>query len=134
MNGQKFEPILAIVGQPGSIAMIINMQGTPDNTRGNLQSNLNSSSTDIRNLRLDTWYQVEAQLVMNSAYDRADGVFRLWLSGTQVMEYTDIRYMRDAWTRWIWGNVHIAPTWGGQGGTLTRTWYWYLDNMYISGR
>ena len=130
-NGLKFEPIIGIHGQPGAAGLHFNLQGTQDNGRGDLMPNA-GTGTDVNNLKLNTWYLVEVQLEMNSAYGVANGILRGWLNGVQVFNYGDIRYLRDG-AAYVWNNVHVVPTWGGQGGTIQQSWSWYLDQLYASG-
>jgi len=131
INGLKFEPIIGIHGQPGAAGLHFNLQGTQDNPRGDLMPNT-GTGTDVNNLQINKWYKVEVVLEMNSAFGTANGILRAWLDGVQVFNYTDIRYLRDA-NPYVWGNVHIVSTWGGQGGTINNTWYWFLDHLYASG-
>jgi hypothetical protein len=58
----------------------------------------------------------------------------VWLNGVQVLNYNDIRFLRDATNAYFWETVHIAPTWGGQGGTINTTMDWFLDHLYVSGQ
>lgn len=133
INGAKFEPIIAIQGQAGSARLVFNLQGTQDNARGTLLPNLNTTLGDISSMRADTWYRVEVLLQMNSAYGVADGVLRGWLDGVEFFALRDVRFLRDGVNPYVWDNVHVSPTWGGQGGTITAGWSWYLDHLYVSG-
>lgn len=133
INGAKFEPIIAIQGQAGSARLVFNLQGTQDNARGTLLPNLNTTLGDISSMRADTWYRVEVLLQMNTAYGVADGVLRGWLDGVEFFALRDVRFLRDGVNPYVWDNVHVSPTWGGQGGTITAGWSWYLDHLYVSG-
>ncbi len=124
--GGKFEPILSI-SNGGNLQM--NPQGTEDNARGNLQANAGSGA-----LTRNQWYDVEVVLEMNSAYGVPDGVFKVWLNGNLVMNYADIKYLRDSTNAYVWDVLHVNPTWGGQGGTINQTQYLYFDHFYVGGR
>ena len=65
----------------------------------------------------------------------ADGVFRAWVNGVLVTEYTDVVY-RDEATPNIRGltAVNWAQVYGGTGGAKTRTDYQDVDRICVSVR
>lgn len=135
--GGKFEPILAIAGGAPPLRMIVNLQGTQDNARngtGVMTANTaQAPSTEVDNLVAGKWYKIEVLLHMNSAFNVADGILRIWLDGVMVMNYTDIRYLRDGNNAYFWDTVHQVAKWGGQAGTLNQTQYVFYDHVYVSG-
>ncbi len=56
----------------------------------------------------------------------------MWIDGVQTHNYTDITYLTPTLTTKF--NLYKwNPTWGGSGGTRTRTDYVLIDHVYISG-
>jgi len=55
------------------------------------------------------------------------GIFRSWFDGAKVMEYTNMNYPNNGF-----GEIQIAPVWGGIGDTKNETDYYWLDHIHIS--
>lgn len=123
------EPFLALNDNgDGTFTLAVNFQGTPDNGAGFFDA------TGIgAEMEADTWYQIETYLVLNSANEVADGIFRCWVNGTLVIERTDVEYRNDT-DPLYWSTLHVAPTFGGSSGAANDTeFYFDLDHIYVKG-
>ena len=127
----KFEPYLVLLRNgSGGFRIGVNFQGSQDNTLGFFWS----STAPGNNLRPATRYVIETQLVMNSAYGVADGIFRCWINGTLVLQRTNVRYLRDNLGGWVWNNLHVSPTFGGdRGAPNPATFYMDLGDSEVWG-
>lgn len=78
------------------------------------------------------WQHWEAVLELNEL-SRANGVFRMWVDGNLVLDYSDVTYVTpDAplgFNLWKWN-----PTWGGHNrANRTREDFIQIDDVYLSG-
>jgi hypothetical protein len=77
------------------------------------------------------WHHLEVVAEVNSPGAR-NGIFRMWVDGQQIMNYSDVVYTtperRFKFTGWKWN-----PTWGGREGVKTREDLVDFDHVYISG-
>ncbi len=77
------------------------------------------------------WHHWEAVMAVNTL-GAANGVFKMWIDGTQTHNYSDVVYITPAAPLglflWKWN-----PTWGGSGGVRTRADYIDIDQVYMSG-
>jgi hypothetical protein len=73
---------------------------------------------------LGTWHLVEVYMKFGAG---STGTFRSWFDGAKVMEYTNINYPNN----WF-GEIQIAPVWGGIGDTKGETDYYWIDHIHIS--
>jgi hypothetical protein len=73
---------------------------------------------------LGTWHLVEVYMKYGA---NGTGIFRSWFDGTKVMEYTNINYPNNGF-----GEIQIAPVWGGIGETKNETDYYWIDHIHIS--
>lgn len=93
----------------------------------NLSPNVNRSKV----MTAGRWHRWEAVLELNTL-GRANGIFKMWIDGVQIMDYRDVVYITSGNTNgfhgWKWN-----PTWGGAGGTKTRDDYIEIDHVYMSG-
>lgn len=94
-----------------------------------LPQNVNTSFRMIPGV----WYQYEFLAKLNFPVTAANGTFKLWLNGTLVMDYNDVRF-RNASAPDGWYGRSMTPIFGGLGGgNKTRIDDIYWDHMYISG-
>lgn len=132
----RAEPFLLLDGNAAPWRLTVNLQGSPLDSRNELRglaSNAPSANTtDVEDMKANTWYVVEVQVILNTP-GNPNGVFRMWLNGTLTHEYTDIRFLPGD-TQLYWSNGHFNSTWGGQGGTITSDMFLYWDHVYFSGR
>ena len=64
---------------------------------------------------------------------QANGILRVWLDGTRILNYTD-RIYRTAGNASGFFARSWASIWGGTGGTAkTRNDRIHIDHLYVSG-
>ena len=73
---------------------------------------------------LGAWHLVEVYMKYGA---NSTGIFRSWFDGAKVMEYTNINYPNN-----YFGEIQIAPVWGGVGDTKSETDYYWIDHIHIS--
>jgi hypothetical protein len=80
-----------------------------------------------------TWYTLETQVTLNSAFGVNDGEFRIWLNGSLLLAETGIRYSDPAWVG-VTGSQQkfetflIGDQWNGTFGS-TFSEYRLWDNV-----
>ncbi len=79
-----------------------------------------------------SWHHWEAVLELNDI-SRANGVFRMWVDGNRVIDYSDVTYVTTetpyGFNLWKWN-----PTWGGGNNVRrTRQDFVQIDDVYLSG-
>lgn len=134
-----YEPIIRLRGVgSGPLVLNVDLQGSEGAggdsraARGGL--NPNTSSARLATIQRGRWYVLEGVLEIGRD-DQRNGVLRLWLDGVLTHSYTDVEY-RKAGTAAApdnWGYIHIAPTWGGGGGTIPQLMWLDFDDFYVSG-
>lgn len=102
-------------------------------TQNLVSRNLTQNIDATAYVTVNTWHQLECQLVLNSGAGVADGIFRAWIDGVLVSQYTDVVYLTS-------GNVvkfniwYCNSTWGGSGGgNVLQDQYIDVDHIYMSG-
>ena len=86
-----------------------------------------------RPIKADVW-QVHEWLIDAGDVNQANGRFQWWIDGQLVMDHKNHKFRTTAdgnthgIYRWRW-----APTWGGMVGVRTRSDYYRIDDVYISG-
>jgi len=110
-------------GSPGGpYHMQVVAQGQPDPRTNYLEQNVQQVP-----VTLDKWHRLEFHLV---ARTDGTGVIRWWQDGQLLGEYTDFDFHPGGW-----GQIEVAPTWGGVGGPDKRQDdFFRYDHVYISGR
>lgn len=82
----------------------------------------------------DRWYWVEFHAVVNTCFTcpemQSDGLLEVWVNDVLIMRYTTVKYADVAGSRWK--IFQHAPEWGGSGGTIPATQYYYVDHTVIS--
>lgn len=82
--------------------------------------------------QVGVWHQFEIYMRLNTV-GQANGVWRWWLDGVLMGEYTNMTFITAGRPSGFFGRTFDA-VWGGSGGTAkSRTDYLWLDHMYISG-
>lgn len=59
-------------------------------------------------------------------------MLRVWLDGVLVIDRADLNYL-PADQSFHWSTVHVSPTFGGQGGSISPTFNLFFDEFYVSG-
>ena len=86
-----------------------------------------------QNLIVGQWHQLELNMELASSPTASDGILKQWISGTQTMNYSDVKF-QDAGNTSGFYQKHNSPTWGGRlGPNKTRDDWIYYDHCYISG-
>jgi len=92
---------------------------------------MNQNRTSARVMTVGSWHHWECLFEINNV-GSPDGIFRMWVDGTLIMDYSDVEYITPGNTNrffsWKWN-----PTWGGIGGTRTRSDQINIDHVYLSG-
>jgi hypothetical protein len=76
------------------------------------------------------WFHIEVVAKMNTL-GNADGFIDLWLDGVHVTHVANVKFQN---TPPNWRSLHLAPVWGGGGGTVANTMYMDFDDVYVSGK
>ena len=92
-----------------------------------LYQNVNTSPI----MTVGSWHHWEMLLTLNTL-GSANGTFKWWVDGTLIMNYTNVTYITSGYTHGFHA-YKWNPTWGGMGGTKTRTDFMRTDHVYISG-
>ena len=82
-------------------------------------------------MSVGSWHQWEMTFELNTL-GQANGKFRMWIDGIEVLNYSDVVYIVGSNTAEFYG-YKWNPTWGGTGGTKTRDDFILIDHVYISG-
>jgi hypothetical protein len=108
----------------------VGLQGpAPDcETRSRLIPNQGASG----NIERGEWHVVELQLILNNA-GQCDGVFRVWINDTMIMEYGDVGILESGEDARVFNQVQLSPTWGGGGDVTPHSFFMWLDQVYVSG-
>jgi hypothetical protein len=77
------------------------------------------------------WHHWEALLELNTV-GQSNGIFKWWIDGELVMNYSNMTYIYGTYTNGFY-DFNFNPTWGGTGGTKTKTDDILIDHIYISG-
>jgi hypothetical protein len=112
-------------GTTAPLMPIVRYQGSFD-TRAHFNQNVGSGVPMTRG----QWRHWELLLITNTP-GQANGVFRWWIDGQKVGDYTDVRLRNSTNT---WQYVYLQPIWGGVGSTVRSTQYLWIDHLRVSGR
>lgn len=134
------EPYVRLIDNgSGGFRMELNMQGTQDNDIDGDGSGTNDGTWyctgEAADMQVSTWYQIETYFKVNSAVGVADGVGKIWLNGSLVLDKNDLRIKHATNAASLyWMNVHFSPTYGG-GPNPNDTEFWFdIDRVYVSVR
>ncbi|MGH7561479.1 MAG: hypothetical protein ACRENB_10710, partial [Gemmatimonadales bacterium] len=136
-GGPRPEPIIRLRGvNAGNLVLNIDLQGSirdPRNNTGGLNPNTpGATAAGAFAIQRGRWYVVEIVLDMGTT-NGFNGKLQLWLDGVLTHTYSDVEYAPNTTGTWYWDMIHIAPTWGGQGGTINQDFYLWFDEFYVSG-
>ncbi|MBK6777961.1 MAG: hypothetical protein IPG75_00035 [Gemmatimonadetes bacterium] len=83
-------------------------------------------------MTVGAWHQWELLMQVNDM-GQANGMLRMWIDGTQIMDYRNITFITpqapNGFYSWRWN-----PTWGGGQGPRIRDDFMQIDHVYISGQ
>jgi polysaccharide lyase-like protein len=99
---------------------------TQDNGAQDLTPNVSGQTgyTFARN----TWVRWEFY-IKNNTPGNSDGIVRVWMNGTKVTEYDNIKISASS-TQAHLTDFQFAPYWGGIGGTLSAPQYMWIDQSF----
>lgn len=78
-------------------------------------------------ITLGVWHRIETYIKHSTTMTSRDGVIRVWLNGTLIVNHTNANL-----TARPWNQFELNPTWGGLNNTKTQTDYYYYDHIHIS--
>lgn len=78
----------------------------------------------------NTWVWVEEHFVINTP-GQADGLYEFYVNDVLKGRHTNVPYRDSSVTRG-WGSFVHTAEWGGGGGTMPVTQYWWVDHTVIS--
>ena len=108
-----------------SMALEFWQQNTTDR---NLARNVGSGNA----VTVGVWHHVEILMLLNTV-GVANGQFQMWVDGVKTHQYSDVTYRTASaslgFRGWKWN-----PTWGGLGGTKTRSDFVKFAHVYLSGK
>ncbi len=84
-----------------------------------------------KRVQVGQWHHLETVLELNDV-GAANGVFRVWLDGTLIHNWTDFEFRSGGATNGF-GGWKFNPTWGGGGPSPSRDWHVRIDHVYMSG-
>lgn len=76
------------------------------------------------------WYWVEWRVKVNTP-GQANGELELWVDDVAKMLHTNVQLLNTNQTGGLNAIIHTG-TWGGGGGTIPSTQYWWIDHTVIS--
>jgi len=82
-------------------------------------------------IRSNSWYKVTLYFKLNKD-GRRDGVLKLWINDTQIMDYSDVLFNSGIDANTPFSCLKFDPVWGGVGGPKPNaTDYFYIDAVKI---
>jgi uncharacterized protein YjdB len=123
LNGSGTGPLRPFIEGQNIVA---GGQGSADPQNPDWGPNLVPSAQVTRG----AWFHIELVAAMNTA-GNADGYLDLWLDGVHITHVGGIKFQN---TPPSWRSLHLAPVWGGGGGTVTNTMHMDFDHLYFSGK
>jgi hypothetical protein len=98
-------------------------QGSTGNS-GSIVPNVSSGSV----LPGSGWHRLEAYLQCSTTRTSQNGILRLWLDGSLIMNITNLNHGPSG------SNLYsLTQAWDGSGVPNTADWIHYYDHLYISG-
>jgi len=79
------------------------------------------------------WHRYEYLLQMNTP-GSANGSIQEWQDGVKTFDLQGITFIPAGATSTKFESVCWQPIWGGQGGTVSQTFFMQIDHMYVSGK
>ncbi len=133
----RMEPIIRLRGVgAGALVLNVDLQGSPRDPRtntGGLNPNTpGASAAGAFNIQRGQWHILEVALEIGQN-GAANGKLKIWVNGVLTHDYNDIEFEPSAVATNYWDVLHIAPTWGGQAGTINQLMWLDYDEFFISG-
>ncbi len=131
------EPIIRLRGVgSGPLILNVDLQGSPRDRRtdtGGLNPNTPAAArSGAFNIERGRWQVLEAIFEVGRS-GAANGKLRMWLNGVLTHDYSNIEFEPDPAVMNYWEQIHVAPTWGGQGGRINQLMWLDFDDVYASG-
>ena len=106
---------------------------TTDPTQGSAVKRPENLNTGVEFTCGGHWNHIEVYMKVGTPNNH-DGILRVWIDGTKVTEYTNLKYL-DTDFNYTHGFYHgvFDPIWGGSGPARTRSDVMYLNYFYVSG-
>ena len=79
---------------------------------------------------LGEWHWYEMRVKVNTP-GLADGIMQVWIDDLLYIDYSNVPF-RDVGDNAGWGTIQHTGEWGGGGGTITQTGYWWIDHTVLS--
>ena len=76
------------------------------------------------------WHWYEEHIRVNTP-GVADGIMQVWIDGVLYINYSTVPF-RNVGDTAGFGTIQHTGEWGGGGGTITQTGYWWIDHTVIS--
>jgi hypothetical protein len=83
-----------------------------------------------QNSHLTEWHWYEERIKVNTP-GVADGIVQIWIDDVIYADYSNIPF-RDVGDTRGFGAIQHTGEWGGGGGTIPTTGYWWIDHTVIS--
>jgi len=78
------------------------------------------------------WYKATVHIKLNTATNPYNGIFRLWINDTPVMNHTNVNYRSGAHINAKMSTLELVPVWGGGGGpNKAKTDYFWMDAIRV---
>jgi len=78
------------------------------------------------------WYKMTIHIKLNTTTSPFNGIFRVWLNDTPLMDYKNVNYRTNTYINSKLVTLELVPVWGGAGGpNKTKTDYFWLDALRI---
>jgi hypothetical protein len=121
---------LAVQRLQSDFQVVFTQQAIPQ-PNGRIVRNLSQNVSRVHLMTAGGWHHWETVMTVNTL-GAANGIFQMWIDGTQTHNYSDLVYITPAapsgFNSWKWN-----PTWGGSGGVRTRNDFMAIDQVFISG-
>jgi hypothetical protein len=79
---------------------------------------------------LNEWHWYEMRIKVNTP-GGSDGIIQIWIDNTLYVNYSTVQLRNVGDTAGIRYMQHTGE-WGGGGGTITQTGFWWIDHTVIS--
>jgi hypothetical protein len=82
--------------------------------------------------QLGGWYKYNIHTKVNSSPGAHDGILQIWVNDVLKLNRSDIMWFAAGTTVTGWGQIDMAPAYGGEGGANPVLSYSYYDDFIIS--
>lgn len=81
---------------------------------------------------LNEWYWFEQRCKVNTP-GQADGIYELWINDVLIASYSNLQINESGTNPLLgWGVFYHTAEWGGGGGVVNQTQYWWVDHTMLS--